>query len=74
MLPCFLKFMTLAKKNDLLQLLDSGAIHHLTSDKAHLTDVTPYIGYEGIVIGNDSLFLISQINVGELDLNIHKLL
>lgn len=61
-------------KNDSIWLLSSGATCHLTSDEAHLIDVAPYVCPEGVVVGNGSLFPISQIGVDELDLNYHTLL
>lgn len=61
-------------KNKLAWLLDNKAINYLTSDEDNLANATPYVGYEGVVVGNRSLLPISQVWIKELNLNHYKLL
>lgn len=50
-------------------LLDYGASHHLTNDKANLQDTTPYLGHENVTVGNGSLLIITHVGTSTIALD-----
>lgn len=34
--------------------MDYGATHHMTNDVTHIHNSASYVGYEGVVVGNDT--------------------
>lgn len=45
-------FMASSNNNAINGVLDSGVSHHVTNESNVISNVTPYIGSDGVVIGN----------------------